>query len=71
MDLQLARFVEELDVRMPTPMEAQDLAMLPGVPLARVMRTAYTADERPVEVLVSLVPCDRHRFVYEIDIHKP
>lgn len=69
MGLQLARFVEELDVRMPTPAEAADLVMLPGVPLARVVRTAYTDEGQPVEVLVSLVPCDRHRFVYEIDIH--
>lgn len=65
----LVRFVEELEIRMPTPSEVKVLDLLPGVPVARVLRTAYDADDRPVEVLESIVPGDRHRFLY--DIHLP
>ncbi|NGN69223.1 GntR family transcriptional regulator [Streptomyces sp. A7024] len=64
----LARFIEDLDVRMPTPGEADELSIPPGVPLARVMRTAYVASGRAVEVLDSRVPCDRHVFRYVIDV---
>ena len=62
----LTRFTEELELRMPTPVEAESLMVPSGVPVARVMRTAYDVNEEPVEVLVSVVPGDRHRFVYEI-----
>jgi GntR family transcriptional regulator len=64
----LSRFVEELEIRMPSPEETQALLIPPGVPVARVLRTAYTRDGEPVEVLVSVVPADRHRFVYEISL---
>lgn len=67
--VRLDRFIEELDIRMPTPEEAVALTMPAGVPLAKVTRTAYTDNGQPVEVLVSLVPCDRHRFVYEIPLN--
>jgi GntR family transcriptional regulator len=62
----LMRFVEELELRMPVPAEVEALSVLPGVPVARVLRTAYDSDDRPVEVLESIVPGDRHRFLYEI-----
>ena len=56
--------MEELELRMPTPVEAESLMVPSGVPVARVIRTAYDLDEG-VEVLVSVVQY-RHRFVYEI-----
>ncbi len=55
-----------VELRMPTPVEAESLMVPSGVPVARVIRTAYDFNEEPVEVLVSVVPGDRHRFVYEI-----
>ncbi|TRV74685.1 GntR family transcriptional regulator [Streptomyces sp. 130] len=64
----ITQFVEDLDIRMPTPAEASDLAIPPGVPLARVLRTAHTSSGVAVEVLDSRVPCDRHVFRYVIDI---
>jgi GntR family transcriptional regulator len=64
----LVRFMEELEIRMPTPSEVSTLLVPPGVPVARVLRTAYDLSGDPVEVLESVVPGDRHRFVYEIDL---
>lgn len=64
----IVQFVEDLEIRMPTPAEADALKIPPGVPLARVLRTAHTSAGQSVEVLDSRVPCDRHVFRYVIDI---
>ncbi|WP_326598087.1 GntR family transcriptional regulator [Streptomyces sp. NBC_01803] len=64
----VARFVEDLDIRMPSPEERDALAVPPGVPIARVLRTAYDTDGKPIEVLDSLIPCDRHIFRYVIEL---
>lgn len=64
----VSRFVEDLDIRMPSPAETEQLHIPPGVPLARVFRTAYDAQEEALEVLDSLVPCDRHVFRYVIEV---
>ena len=39
----LERFTEEVTTRMPTPEERRVLAMAPGVPVFRLVRTAYDA----------------------------
>lgn len=64
----VARFVEDLEVRMPTPYEVELLRIPPGVAVARVLRTAIDTDQEPIEVLDSIVPCDRHVFRYVIDV---
>lgn len=64
----IVQFVEELDIRMPTPDEAKQLEIPSGVPLARVLRTAYDSGGSAVEVLDSRVPCDRHVFRYVINV---
>ncbi|MFI1581806.1 GntR family transcriptional regulator [Embleya sp. NPDC020630] len=64
----IVRFVEDLVIRMPTPKETEELAIPPGVPLARVFRSAHVASGEVVEVLDSRVPCDRHVFRYVIDV---
>lgn len=64
----IVQFVEDLEMRMPTPEEASVLAIPPGVPLARVFRTMHVASGEVAEVLDSRVPCDRHTFRYVIDI---
>lgn len=64
----IRRFVEDLEVRMPTPAEVRDLQIPTGVPVARVIRTAYDNDGQPVEVLDSVIPCDRHSFRYVIEV---
>ncbi|MEV0483327.1 GntR family transcriptional regulator [Streptomyces sp. NPDC050508] len=64
----IVRFVEDLEIRMPTPSEVGALRIPPGVPLARVLRSACVEDGRVVEVLDSRVPGDRHLFQYVIDV---
>lgn len=64
----VAKFVEDLEVRMPTPYEVESLRVPPGVPVARIFRTAIDTRQEPVEVLDSIVPCDRHVFRYVIDV---
>src|SRR3954469_25653999 len=47
---ELAEFVEEVSVRMPTPGERRRLRMGAGVPVMAVLRTAFDTVSRPVEV---------------------
>jgi GntR family transcriptional regulator len=62
----LARFREDLVARMPSPEEARGLQLGPGVPVVSLIRTAYDAEGRPVEVFDSVVAGDKHTFSYEI-----
>lgn len=64
----ITRFVEDLEVRVPTPYEMELLGIPPGVPVARILRTALDEQQEPIEVLDSVVPCDRHVFRYVIDV---
>lgn len=64
----VTRFVEDLDVRLPAPSESEALAIPEGVPVVRVLRTAYDVNDEAVEVLDSLVPTDRFAFRYVIDV---
>jgi GntR family transcriptional regulator len=65
----LGRFTEEVSARMPTPAEARVLAMLPGVPVFRLVRTAYDADGRPVEVCDTIMSADAYLLTYELPAH--
>jgi len=49
---------------MPAHDETAELSLQPGVPVARVPRTACDSEGRPVEVQDSVV-ADRHEFRYE------
>lgn len=64
----VVQFVDDLDIRMPTPSETAALKIPPGVPVARVLRTAYDSTGTAVEVLDSIVPADRYLFRYIIDV---
>lgn len=64
--LDLARFREEIGIRMPTPKEKRRLRLGPGIPIADMWRVAFTA-ERPVEVFRSVLSANSHVFVYEFD----
>lgn len=64
----ITQFIEDLDIRMPYPHEVELLEIPPGVPVARVIRTAYDSAGNVLEVLDSIVPCDRHKFRYVIDV---
>jgi len=61
-------FVEDLDVRLPIPSESETLSIPEGVPVVRVLRTAYDTNGEALEVLDSLVPTDRFAFRYVIDV---
>ena len=64
----ISRSVDELVARMPTPAEAKQLSLPPGVPVVRVLRTIYDSDGRPVEVQETIAAGDRHEFRYEVDM---
>jgi len=58
------RFEEEITGRMPTPQERDLLRIPAGVPLLRVLRTAYSDEFGALEVAESLYPADRVVLVY-------
>lgn len=61
------RFVEELQVRMPTPAERQDLELAPGTPVVIVARTALGEDGRPVEASRMTLSAAAYLLRYEFD----
>jgi GntR family transcriptional regulator len=65
------RFHDELQLRMPTPDEIRALRLGKGVPVVRVLRTTFAADERPVEVADQLLAGDRHILSYDIPARTP
>jgi GntR family transcriptional regulator len=62
----LERFTEEVTARMPSPDEAKVLAMSPGVPVFRLIRTAYAMDGRAVEVCDTIMAADAYLLAYEL-----
>jgi GntR family transcriptional regulator len=64
----IARSEDDVTARMPTPDEARVLGLPQGVPVFRVLRTVYDADDRPVEVQDTVAAADRHEFRYEVDM---
>lgn len=57
--------IDEIFVRMPTPEEIHRLRLGPGTPVAVHYDTGYTADGRPVQCAVNVLPGDRHKIVFE------
>ncbi len=57
--------IDEIFVRMPTPTEIHRLGLGPGTPVAVHYDTGYTADGRPVQCAVNVLPGDRHKIVFE------
>ena len=57
--------VDEIEIRMPSPDEAERLEIGLGVPVAMHRATGYTADGRPVRVVRNVLPGDRHLIVFE------
>jgi GntR family transcriptional regulator len=65
---QIARSVDDITGRMPTPEEVRELGLPLGVPVFRVLRTVYDTEARPLEVQDSVAAADRHEFRYEVDM---
>lgn len=62
----LKRFSEEVTSRMPTSDEVRALRLEPGVPVIRVVRIAYDANELPVEACDTVMAADRYVLSYEL-----
>ena len=64
----IARSEDDLTARMPRPEEVAALELPPGVPVFRVLRTVYDAEDQPVEVQDTVADADAHQFRYEVDM---
>ena len=58
--------IDEIITRMPTPDEIARLAIPAGTPVAEHIRTGYTADNKPVRVMISIVPGDTLILQYSV-----
>src|SRR5690348_44488 len=65
----LERFTEEVAARMPTPDEARTLALAPGVPVFRLVRTAFDSTGRAVEVCDTIMAADAYLLAYDLPAH--
>ncbi|MFF0136821.1 GntR family transcriptional regulator [Streptomyces sp. NPDC005227] len=61
-----AKYVDEIAVRMPTREEAALLALPAATPVAEHTRTGYDASGRPLRCMVTILPGDRHKILYEV-----
>ncbi|MGW3193116.1 GntR family transcriptional regulator [Streptomyces sp. NPDC001118] len=61
-----AKYVDEISVRMPTHQEAEQLGLPAATPVAEHTRTGYDADNRPLRCMVTILPGDRHKILYEV-----
>jgi GntR family transcriptional regulator len=58
--------IDEIITRMPTPAAVKRLGISTGTPVAEHIRTGYTAENRPVRVMVSIIPGDALILQYTI-----
>lgn len=58
--------IDEIITRMPTPDEIERLEITPGTPVAEHIRTGYTAANRAVRVMISIIPGDALILQYTI-----
>jgi GntR family transcriptional regulator len=60
----LGRFQEDVSARMPLPDEARALRLSAGMPVIRVVRTAFDKQGAPVEVNDIVLAADRYELTY-------
>ena len=58
--------IDEIITRMPTPAEINRLQIPAGTPVMEHTRTGYTAENKPVRVMVSIVPGDTLILQYKV-----
>jgi GntR family transcriptional regulator len=61
-----ARYVDQVEARMPTPTETSTLKIGKGVPVHEHIRTGYDAADKAVRVAVTVLPADRYVIQYEL-----
>lgn len=59
------RALDEVHVRMPSPDEVDRLHLGPGTPVAVHVVTGFTSADKPVRVVVNVLPGDRHIITWE------
>lgn len=62
----LKHFTEEVTSRMPLPEEAGALRLAAGVPVFRLIRTAWDTSERPLEVCDTVMAADAYVLAYDL-----
>ena len=58
--------IDEIIMRMPRPYETARLGIAAGTPVAEHIRTGYTATDKPVRVMMSVIPGDALILQYTI-----
>ncbi|MFI6906629.1 GntR family transcriptional regulator [Nonomuraea sp. NPDC050394] len=61
------KLLDEIQIRMPSKEESDQLNLPAGSPVAEHIRTGYNEAGKPVRVMVSIIPGDRHTLVYELE----
>jgi GntR family transcriptional regulator len=64
----LARIREEIALRMPTSPESAALQLPAGTPVAELIRTAYDAQQHPLEVMIAVIAGDMVTFDYNFPV---
>ncbi|MFI0764575.1 GntR family transcriptional regulator [Streptomyces sp. NPDC021218] len=62
----LDHFDEEIRARMPSPAEVRTLQLASGVPVIHLVRTAYDAEGRAVEVCDTVMAADAYVLAYQL-----
>ncbi len=62
----LDRFEEEVRARMPSPQEVRTLRLASGVPVIRLVRTAYDTQGRALEVCDTVMAADAYVLHYQL-----
>jgi GntR family transcriptional regulator len=60
------RYRDEITVRMPTRTETEKLGLPSATPVAVHMRTGYDEKDRPLRVMITILPGDRHVIRYDV-----
>ncbi len=64
----MTRARDEISARMPTPVEAAALGLLPGVPVLEVLHTSLDQEGVPFEVSRYVHRADRTGLLYELPV---
>lgn len=65
----LDHFTEEVSARMPTSDERRRLQLTDGIPVIKLVRTAYDTDGRPVEVCDTIKAAPAYVLEYDVPAH--